>query len=976
MRSTILPLSALTALLLLVNTGAQADTSKEPTNLSGNATASASTADLPADAAIDGDMNSRWASAAQADPSSITLDLGQAYDLSSATIHWEAANADTYEIQGSTDGASWDTLATGSGGEFGDRTDELSLSGTYRYVRMQGISRSAGNDWGYSIWEFEVYGQEPAPAESVRVQAQDYDDYNDTTPGNDGGAYRDDDVDIEAVSDVDGDYNVGWTAAGEWLEYDVLLAPGTYDVSTRVASDVGGGDYTVSLNGGEIAGSTVSNTGGWQSWETQSLGQVTVDSLDVHTLRVDMTTGNFNLNWIHLEPDSAADSSSSSSHSLSSSSSSESISSSSHSSSSSSNSSASSSSSAPAGASVTPLYDSQTDLEPVLQYETEEALVTLFSDRARDRHAKEDHFQAYDHYLSFYWEDRTAAIEIVDEVAKGGSTVRMNVKTQFRLSDTEAENRWFYRGVGTVAEYCDNGTMVVEDDFNYHKERSNNCREGRAIEVGDKLEFEISQFLDASVPNGRAAYYGTTYLYIVGEGLVPWDVGGSTPAGGVKDSVKIPESAWLGGDTTIHADTSNEPDNRFLQMATNTGYDNAQPFMQGRRVLHSSFIDGVHDEKPLENPEYQPAIGKAGPRFIKDSCSGCHVRNGRAAPNDIGEHLDKWVFRVGDASGNPHPDMGAVLQPEANGGASGEGEVFIASWSESNGLRSPNFEFSDTTPETFSARIAPNLVGMGLLEAIPEATILANEDPNDADGDGISGRANRVTDPETGETRLGRFGWKAGSFSVEHQVASAFNTDMGVMTSMTPDPDCGSNQSGCGSSGSELDDEHVDNLVKYISLLGVPTQRDWDSPAVQNGEDLFSDIGCAGCHTPSVQTSDNHPLAELRGQTIKPYTDMLLHDMGPGLADNLGEGDANGAEWRTTPLWGLGLSACVTGGMTNAGQGDQECTPEHSYLHDGRARTIEEAILWHGGEGEASKDAYQALSGQDKEDMLSFLRSL
>jgi len=166
--------------------------------------------------------------------------------------------------------------------------------------------------------------------------------------------------------------------------------------------------------------------------------------------------------------------------------------------------------------------------------------------------------------------------------------------------------------------------------------------------------------------------------------------------------------------------------------------------------------------------------------------------------------------------------------------------------------------------------------------------------------------------------------------------------------------------------------------VKYVSLLGVRPQRDITNPAVQRGEAQFSEIGCAGCHTPTLQTSKHHPLAELRDQTIHPYTDLLLHDMGPGLADNLGEGQASGSEWRTAPLWGLGLSACVTGGVVNpmGGQGNEVCSPVHSYLHDGRARTIEEAILWHGGEGQASKDRYQALGGSQKQDVLRFLESL
>ncbi|WP_111643048.1 di-heme oxidoreductase family protein [Marinimicrobium alkaliphilum] len=625
---------------------------------------------------------------------------------------------------------------------------------------------------------------------------------------------------------------------------------------------------------------------------------------------------------------------------------------------------------------VMPLFHAGTPLEPVITYETDDALITRFSDRARDRHAKEDQFQQYDHFLSFYWEHRTAAIEIIDRVAKGGDSIRMNVRTQWRLNDLEAENRWFYVGRNTVAEFCDNGTMEVIDDLNYYKERSHNCRQGRAIQLGDRLEFEISQFLAPGVPNGRAPYYGTTYLYIVGEGIVPWNVGGTTPAGGIKDSVKIPERAWLGGDTTLHANTSGEPQNRFMQMATNLGYDNAQPFVEGRRVLHTSFVDGTHDELPAENPVFEELAGLSGPRYINEACSDCHVRNGRAVPEALGEHLEKWVFQVGDEEGNPHPYLGRVLQAEANQGAESEGQVFIASWFEQNGLRRPVYEFTGVTPERFSARIAPQLVGMGLLEAIPEEAILALEDPYDESGDGISGRANRVVDPETGETRLGRFGWKAGKVSILHQVVGALNTDMGVMTSVMPEPDCGSAQTDCGPSGAELDDIHVENLVKYIALLGVPPQQNYDDPAVMRGETAFSEIGCASCHTPSFQTSPYHPLAELRDQTIYPYTDMLLHDMGPDMADTLGEGEASGSEWRTAPLWGLGHSACVTGGMTQAPPGQRECTPEHGYLHDGRARTIEEAILWHGGEGESAKNAYEALSESQQQDVLEFLRSL
>ncbi len=628
---------------------------------------------------------------------------------------------------------------------------------------------------------------------------------------------------------------------------------------------------------------------------------------------------------------------------------------------------------------IVPLYDATTLQEQDIVIETDEALITRIADRGRDRHAKEAQFQAYEHYLSFYWEHRTATIEIIDTVAKGGDTITFNVVTQYKLSDNEAELRFFYRGINTIAEYHNNGVMTPIDEFNYTRSVNQYASlngERRPLQIGDRMEFEMSQFLDDSVPNGRANYYGTTYLYIVGEGIVPWETRGdfNDKNSEREDSFPIPVEARLGGDTTVHRQISHEPDNYFIQMATNIGSDNAQPFVLGRRLLHTDFVTGEHDE--AENPVFAEMIGKSGPHYINARCSDCHQKNGRAAPRALGESLDKWVFKVGDSDGNPDPAIGRVLQPQ--GSAESEGDVSIAFWTEENGLRAPNYDFTNFRPATFSARIAPQLVGLGLLEAIPEEDILAQEDIGDADGDGISGKAQRVLDPLTNDLRLGRFGWKAGNASLQHQVAGALNTDMGITTSVRPDPDCGSEQNDCGESGPELSDEELNQLVKYVALLGVHAQRDYDNTSVQSGKTIFSEIGCASCHTPSWQTGDDHPFGELRNQTIYPYTDMLLHDMGPGLADTLGEGDASGSEWRTTPLWGIGLSACVTGGVTNptGQQGDEICVEEASYLHDGRARSIEEAILWHGGEGEASKLAFEALSVQEKQAVIDFLNSL
>jgi CxxC motif-containing protein (DUF1111 family) len=344
---------------------------------------------------------------------------------------------------------------------------------------------------------------------------------------------------------------------------------------------------------------------------------------------------------------------------------------------------------------------------------------------------------------------------------------------------------------------------------------------------------------------------------------------------------------------------------------------------------------------------------------------------------DIGVPLDKWVFKVAAADGTKDPLIGSVLQPFGAGGSAGEGNVSIAKWVENaEGLRSPEYSFSKQKPALFSARIAPQLVGLGLLEAVPESTILALEDVNDASGAGISGNAQISVDPVTGDKRLGRFGWKAGASSLVHQIAGALNTDMGVMTSVLPKPDCGAMQQGCGNDkGAELGDEYLADLVKYVHLLGVRARRNLSDADAVRGETVFNQLGCAGCHVTELKTSSFHPLAELRNQTIHPYTDLLLHDMGPGLADNLGEREATGAEWRTTPLWGIGLSACVTGGVTGPFQ-KAVCAPHHDYLHDGRARTIAEAILWHGGEGQKSKEKYVALAAADKTALLKFLESL
>ena len=649
---------------------------------------------------------------------------------------------------------------------------------------------------------------------------------------------------------------------------------------------------------------------------------------------------------------------------------------------------------------IVPLFDDMTKLEHEVHYEDGDAIVTRWSDRGRDRHAREENFQSYDHWLPHYWVNRTARYILRDHVAKGGTTIDVSWVTEWKLDKLPEFRAWF-SGRGSVAQYYGNyaprfktegpGTYDSEhnrigDGVQYkytYTIESNIDIDGKEhpLAVGQYMEIEASQFLDFTMPNppiGRDNYYGTVFLYAVGTGgMVPWHTVGvwEDQTSERENSHPIDEKGWLGGRTTLPYQYSDEPENHFLEMATNLSDGNGQHFVLGRRVHHTDMIDGHHDES-TDNETYTELVGLAGPNYVNSSCDNCHHRNGRAPVADVGVPLDKWVFKIAGADGKPDPMLGSVLQPQGVSGSPGEGKVSIAQWVEKDGLRSPEFAFAGQKPALFSARIAPQLVGLGLLEAIDEQTILAFEDVNDTNGDGISGKAQISADPVSGAKRLGRFGWKAGQSSLTHQIAGALNTDMGVMTSVLPKPDCGAMEQNCGNDkGPELSDDRLADLIKYVSLLGMRARRDLDDPVALQGEKLFGDNGCASCHIPELKTGKHHPLAELRDQTIHPFTDLLLHDMGPGLADNLGEREATGAEWRTTPLWGIGLSACVTGGVEGAFQ-HQTCTPHHDYLHDGRARSIEEAILWHGGEAQKSRDAYAAFSSADKAAMIKFLESL
>jgi CxxC motif-containing protein (DUF1111 family) len=373
-----------------------------------------------------------------------------------------------------------------------------------------------------------------------------------------------------------------------------------------------------------------------------------------------------------------------------------------------------------------------------------------------------------------------------------------------------------------------------------------------------------------------------------------------------------------------------------------------------------------------------------GPLFNRVSCSGCHTRDGRGRPPEDGEGpLNSMLLRLGvpgKGAAKPHPVLGDQLNERAIAGQPAEGRARIV-YEEAEGafadgelfsLRKPAYTIVDPgfgaldEDLLISPRVAPAVIGLGLLEAVPGQTLLALSDPHDSDRDGISGRVNRVRDETTGGMVIGRFGWKANQPSLRQQNAGAAVGDIGITTSMHPLQNCTDAQTACAGAPAggmpEMSDEFLDKLTLYTGLLAVPAQRNPNDPMVQRGAALFRSMGCASCHMPTLVTGPHPEMPELSHQTIHPFTDLLLHDMGDGLADGRPDFEASVREWRTPPLWGLGLVETVNG--------------HELLLHDGRARGPAEAILWHGGEAEAAREAFRSAPADDRKALIAFLRSL
>jgi CxxC motif-containing protein (DUF1111 family) len=455
-------------------------------------------------------------------------------------------------------------------------------------------------------------------------------------------------------------------------------------------------------------------------------------------------------------------------------------------------------------------------------------------------------------------------------------------------------------------------------------------------------------------------------LVLVACGANPGERASSTPP---------PEERLPGGATT---NTLLGGSNAFTMPAANITAEHEELFFAG---------NGFFNQPWVEAPASTEGRDGLGPLFNARSCAACHFKDGRGRPPLVqDEAFLGLLLRIGPPELGEHgapasdPSYGGQLQPFALPDVPAEGTPRLT-YTEVAGAYDDGEPFTLLEPAytiddlaygpldaalAISPRVAPAMIGLGLLEAIPETRLAELADPEDADADGISGRMNRVWDAALGETAVGRFGWKAEQPTVRQQSAGAFLGDMGLTTELFGDQDCTAAEPECSAARSggspEVPSELLERVAVYARLLAVPARVNASKPDVLRGRELFTDAGCGGCHVPRHETGSVQGFPELSGEVVFPYTDLLLHDLGDELSDGRPSFGAEGNEWRTPPLWGLGRYPVVN---------------DHDrLLHDGRARGVAEAILWHGGEAEEARERFRALARADRAKLVEFVESL
>lgn len=1000
--------------------------------------------DLSAAAAIDHKQDTRWGSLFS-DDQYLTLDFGVSKPINRVHIEWENAHATQYLLQVSDDNSNWTTIKTVDNSA-GGVEDWNGLSAQGRYLRVKGVKRST--NYGYSIFEIQAYsgGASTTPTEpETPPVGTDPVIVDPTKPGValkpvEVTSSKLENAGLSAANTIDGKTNTRWASASEdgaWIQYDFgaktqigymkLLWENSYGKQYNLLVSDNGQDWT------QIRAVTEGKGG------TEEFFNLGVNARFVRLQGVARATqygySLFEVEFKTPGNDNSLTSATTSPLKFP----------------------ASGAGWAPLPASSEPIESLQFTLADGTLVTRFGARGLGRHGRERGEEWNEIGYGPNEtvdpvtglpvnkgpgNYLTFvpqYFKNRTWGIEIIDNSRVAGVTAPKLIVNEYfgqtNLAGGIAFFRAFDRPGATGYGWMNNGelaagnntqsckataypvgakltnanginsacTILVKDYPGHAELGADGFPNGkgvnaRALKIGDPIEVSPSMFAPEGVmaakgDNGGNRYYSAEFMYVVGGGIRPWY--GVFPR---LNSVPLPAETLTGGQGSVSYDYADNGNFMFQQPHTNIGMQNMQRFVEGRRLFHTNFTTGDHNEPG--NDRYDAAVGLQGQRFNQSSCFACHVNNGRStAPVAVNQKLDSMSVRVAatNAAGQqlPHPTYGTSVQMNAvssNGTPQNWGTGVSVAGFESvtkklaDGtaveLRKPKLAFEGPTPDTVSLRAAQPIIGAGLLEAIPEADILARATAT-ADVDGVKGVANYVYDPESGAVRLGRFGWKASKATLRQQSASALLQDMSVTSPVYRNRSCNSDPAGCATASAQkgISDADLQSLSHYLALVAVPAQRSLasgfpkgvapieelnvDGAKVAAGAKVFQGMRCAACHTVEMKTGSGHLFAELRNQTIRPYSDLLLHDMGAGLADKFVEGQAKGNMWRTAPLWGIGYTEKVMGNVAKVG-----------YLHDGRARNLTEAIMWHDGEAAKSRQRFEALSKTDREALLTFLKSL
>lgn len=1029
---------------LLVGSAASIASTEMPlTPVGANASAS-ERGDLGPQAAIDHDGATRWGSGFS-DDQWLVLDFGSPQTITRVHIDWENAHATAYALQVSSDNSSWTTIKSVTDSQGGSE-DWTGLQAQGRYLRLQGIKRST--QYGYSIFEIQAFTGTPASTAPTPTPLP----VDLSHPGvvvKPAGATSSavENKGMAASMAIDGNPATRWSSAAEdgaWIEFDFgiptplgyakLVWENAYGKAYKLLSSDDGRNWTEVRNvtnghGGteeffnlgvqarylRLQGVARATAYGYSLFEAEFKSPGSDNTLSATTT----SSLPFPANGSGMQPLPGAEQ---------------------------------------------PLETLQFTLADGTLVTRFGARGLARHGRERGEEWNEAGYGPNEtvdaatglpldkgpgNYLTFvpqYFQNRTWGVEIIDNSRVAGVTKPTLVVNQYTTVDFLPGGVAFFRGFDrpgvtgygwmSPGELVDRNVTVCKPaaypngphltspggingactlrikDYPGHDGLgadglpNGSYVPGRALVAGDVVEVSPSMFstreaMNAAGDSGGIRYYSYEWAYVVGQGLRPWY--GVQPR---LNTQPLPEATLSGGIGSVSYNYSDNALFMFQQPHTHAGMRNMQRFVEGRRLVHSNFTTGAHNE-PGNDP-HSAIAGLQGARFNQSACIGCHVNNGRSpAPSAIGQRLDSMSVRTAafDANGRQvvHPVYGTTAQmnaASANGTPQDWGMAVRVAGFDSRSvtladgssveLRKPKLAFDGPVPAAWSLRAAPPMIGVGLLEAVPEADILARV-RTAPDADGVKGTANFVFDPESGAVRLGRFGWKAAKATLRDQAAAALLTDMSVTSPVYPNRGCHFDPAGCtrsntpgntpGGTQRGIGESDLQLISHYLSLLAVPAQRSLQSgfpkgvapldelkvepQQVAAGARLFTDMRCAACHTVEMKTGTGHLFAELRSQTIRPYTDLLLHDMGAGLADSYAEGQATGSLWRTAPLWGIGYTEKVMGSGGQAG-----------YLHDGRARNLTEAILWHDGEGRAARQRFANLPKTERDALLAFLRSL